>query len=222
MQTETLRLAELRRLRILDTPPERYFDAIVEQVAELTDCPVALITLVDSRRQWFKARHGLAITQSRRELSFCTHAIRYQGAFEVCDTLADRRFRENLFVTGTKKVRYYAGVPLVTRAGARIGMLCVLDVRARDPMPESHWRCLRSSARAVVAAMEARQQSSASMPDTSADISCLPGISRSPAITASSLHRRGAGVARYEPLGERAPARTLRNAALRLVKPASA
>jgi len=156
MQTETLRQAELNRLVILDTPPEPFFDRIVANMAELTGCPAAAMTLLTERRQWFKARHCVNISQSRRELAFCSYAVRYPGAFEVCDAQLDRRFRANPVVTGIFNVRYYAGVPLVTRAGAKIGMLCVFDVRPRDPLADSQWRCLWSGSRAIVSAMEGR------------------------------------------------------------------
>ena len=124
---ETARLAALRRYRILDTDPERAFDDLALLASQICQTPIALITLVDAERQWFKARTGLAETQTPRAVSFCTHAIRQHDLFVVPDTRDDARFRDNPFVTGGPFVRFYAGAPLVTPDGHALGTICVID-----------------------------------------------------------------------------------------------
>lgn len=151
---EQQRVAELKRISILDTSAEPVFDRAVQRISELTGCPIALVSFVDSNRQWFKARIGLDVSEMAREASFCSHAIKYWGRFEVCDARHDRRFRSNPLVTGPMQVRYYAGVPLATARGARIGALCVLDRQVRPPMSDSVWQCFWSNARVLVSALE--------------------------------------------------------------------
>jgi anti-sigma regulatory factor (Ser/Thr protein kinase) len=124
---ETARLAALRRYRILDTEPERAFDDLALLASQICGTPIALITLVDADRQWFKARTGLAATQTSRAVSFCSHAIEQRGLFIVQDAREDERFRDNPFVTGGPFVRFYAGAPLVTPEGQALGTLCVID-----------------------------------------------------------------------------------------------
>jgi anti-sigma regulatory factor (Ser/Thr protein kinase) len=124
---ETARLAALRRYRILDTEPERAFDDLALLASQICGTPIALITLLDADRQWFKARRGIAATQTSRAVSFCSHAIQQHGLFIVHDTREDKRFRDNPFVTGGPFVRFYAGAPLVTPDGHALGTLCVID-----------------------------------------------------------------------------------------------
>ncbi|MEG0191580.1 MAG: diguanylate cyclase [Stenotrophomonas sp.] len=128
---EAFRLCEIERLGVLDTPPEPVFDAIVAAARTSTGMPVGLISIVAEHRQWFKANIGLEnATETPREISFCTHAIEHDALLEIPDALQDPRFRSNPLVTGGLRVRHYAGIPLVTAHGARIGTLCLLD-----PMP---------------------------------------------------------------------------------------
>jgi anti-sigma regulatory factor (Ser/Thr protein kinase) len=124
---ETARLAALREYRILDTEPERAFDDLALLASQVCGTPIALITLVDADRQWFKARTGIAATQTSRAVSFCSHAIEQPGLFIVHDAREDERFRDNPFVTGGPFVRFYAGAPLVTPEGHALGTLCVID-----------------------------------------------------------------------------------------------
>lgn len=152
--SEDERLEQVKRLCSFDSPPIPLLDRIVAGIAEVTDCPIALVSVIGARRQWFAAQHGLRISQMRRAISFCTHTIRYSGSFEVRDASLDRRFKSNPLVLGKPGVRYYAGVPLVTANGARIGALCVIDIKSRTAMNEERWRCFRSGARAIVSAME--------------------------------------------------------------------
>ena len=124
---ETARLAALRQYRILDTEPERAFDDLVLLASYVCETPMALITLVDAERQWFKARLGIAAAETPRAISFCSHAIQQNELFIVPDAREDERFRNNPFVTGGPFVRFYAGAPLLTHDGYALGTLCVID-----------------------------------------------------------------------------------------------
>ncbi|HEV7913542.1 MAG TPA: PAS domain S-box protein, partial [Albitalea sp.] len=127
---EARRLAVLHELGLLDTDAEDSFDALVSAAAGLTGCPIALITLVDAHRQWFKAAHGLALRETPREVSLCAHTILDEALLEVADTHDDARFADNPLVRGEPHVRFYAGVPLQFR-GAALGTLCVIDTQPR-------------------------------------------------------------------------------------------
>ena len=128
------RLESLRRLDLLDTPPEPAFDRIVQLAARLLDAPIALITLVDEHRQWFKARVGLDVDETPREVAFCSHAIAIDddGPLIVADASKDPLFFDNALVTGEPFIRFYAGQPIRTVDGHRIGTLCVIDRRPRQ------------------------------------------------------------------------------------------
>ncbi|MBJ6136105.1 PAS domain S-box protein [Marinobacter litoralis] len=133
---EPRRLRELNKLRVLDSPPERHFDDLVELASQICAKPIALVSLVDRERQWFKAAKGLTFQQTGRDESFCAHAIQETGILEVLDTLVDERFAENPLVIGEPHIRYYAGAPLVGRAGLAYGTLCVLDTSPNCPLTE--------------------------------------------------------------------------------------
>lgn len=129
---ETARLAALRRYRILDTQPERAFDDLTMLASHICGTPMALITLVDADRQWFKSRVGLTISETSRAVSFCTHAIQQHDLLIVPDATADARLRDNPFVSGEAHIRFYAGAPLVTPDGHALGTLCVIDRVSRN------------------------------------------------------------------------------------------
>jgi len=127
---DLLRLHDLHELGILDTPEEEEFNEIVQLASKICHTPISLISLVDYSRQWFKAKVGVEATETARDISFCGHAIVMDNPFfEVVDALADQRFFDNPLVVENPKIRYYAGVQLVTKKGARIGMLCVNDTK---------------------------------------------------------------------------------------------
>ncbi|WP_428310155.1 PAS domain S-box protein [Hydrocarboniphaga sp.] len=132
---EQERLELLQRLEILDTPPEAVFDQITASLSREFDLPIALLSIVDRERQWFKSSVGLSLTQTPREESFCAHAILYQQILLVPDTLQDRRFSGNPLVTCENGIRFYAGAPVVSAAGLPIGTLCVVDTRPRTLSP---------------------------------------------------------------------------------------
>jgi GAF domain-containing protein len=146
---EAERLAALYALLLLDTPPEERFDKIVEFAAEEFDVPIALISLLDTDRQWFKAAVGLGSTcETGRDISFCGHAIMRAEIMVVEDALLDQRFFDNPLVTGAPNIRFYAGAPLILSNGLALGTLCIIDTRPRqlDPMGLAILSTLRSLA----------------------------------------------------------------------------
>lgn len=158
--TEAARLSALRSYEILDTPPEFELDELAAVAAGVCQAPVALLSLVDHDRQFFKARFGTALVETPREGSFCSQAIGGAGIFEVSDALSDPRFRGHPMVIGEPHIRFYAGVPLLTPARAAIGTLCVLDSRPRK-LEESQRDALERLGRLVVANLERRKLDSA-------------------------------------------------------------
>lgn len=133
---EDARLAELRAYEVLDTPREAAFDRLTTLASTLFDVPMALITLVDHTRQWFKSAHGLDPAETSRDVSFCGHALHERQPMVVPDALEDERFFDNPLVTGAPSIRFYAGAPLTTPRGHRIGTLCLLDRKPRTLSPE--------------------------------------------------------------------------------------
>lgn len=130
---EADRLAALRALNVLDTPPEARFDRLTRLAAHLFDCPIALVSLVDSERQWFKSCVGLDASETPRDISFCGHAIHHGTALVVPNALDDPRFADNPLVTAPPAIRFYAGQPLHSPEGQRIGTLCVIDRQPHTP-----------------------------------------------------------------------------------------
>ena len=153
--SEQDRLAALRRYRILDTEPEQRFDDLALLASEICGTPMALISLVDRDRQWFKARIGIDLPQTSRDVAFCAHAITHAGLFVVPDTLQDARFSDNPMVRAKPGIRFYAGAPLVTGEGHALGTICVLD---REPrvLTASQQAALEALKRQVMAQLELR------------------------------------------------------------------
>ena len=153
---ETQRLAALERYGILDTLPEAEYDDLTLLASQICQTPISLISLVDRDRQWFKSRWGVEVGETPREVSFCAHAIHGDELFEVCDASIDARFHENVFVTGAPHIRFYAGAPLITGDGLRLGTLCVVDQQPRELCP-SQRQALQALARQVMTQLELRR-----------------------------------------------------------------
>lgn len=156
---EDRRLQALVDLSVLDTPPEPVFEAIVAAAAAACGVPVALVSLVDAERQWFKANLGLpGVDETPREVAFCDHAIRGDALFEVFDAERDARFAGNPLVTGEPKIRFYAGAPIEMPGHERVGTVCVIDREPRQ-LTDVQRALLSGLARvASVALLERRQQ----------------------------------------------------------------
>lgn len=133
---EQERLAELRRYEILDTAPAASFDFLTRLAAYVFHAPIAVISLVDANRLWFKSKHGLAVAETPRDASFCSQAILGNDVFVVRDASSDKRFASYTLVAGPAHVRSYAGAPLHSPNGYNLGTLCIMDPNPRDVSEE--------------------------------------------------------------------------------------
>ncbi len=154
---EAERLAALRDYQILDTLPEQAYDDITKLASQICGTSIALVSLVDGERQWFKSKVGLDAPQTHRDLAFCSHAILGNDLLEVPNALKDARFADNPLVTGDPNIRFYAGAPLITPSGHKIGTLCAID-RVPRKLTEEQVESLRMLGRFVVSQLEARRQ----------------------------------------------------------------
>ena len=155
---EAKRLRVLWQYEVLDTVPEEVFDELTELAARICEAPIALISLVDEKRQWFKSRVGISLQETSRDVSFCAHAIAQPDLFIVPDATKDERFAHNPIVVSEPKIRFYAGAPLVTPDGYALGTLCVIDKVPRELRPDQQ-QALRILARHVVSQLELRRRS---------------------------------------------------------------
>jgi GAF domain-containing protein len=155
-RTERQRLATLNSYGILDTPNEPEFDEIVNEAKRALGAPIALVSLIDHHRQWFKAKIGLDVAETPRCISFCTHAIHGPSVMVVPDAQDDQRFVDNPLVIGPPHIRFYAGAPLKVDNGRRVGTLCVIDTVPRIGLATWQERKLVELAARTVEAMERR------------------------------------------------------------------
>lgn len=155
---EAARLEALRQYQILDTPSEQAYDDFTLLASFICEVPIALISLVDAERQWFKSKVGLEVSETARNISFCGHTISSNKILVVNDALRDQRFVNNPLVTSDPSIRFYAGAPLISPEGHALGSLCVIDRQPRV-LSEVQKTALEALARQVVAQLELRRVS---------------------------------------------------------------
>ena len=156
--SEEQRLAALQAYAILDTSAEDAFDDLAKLAARICETPIALVSLVDRDRQWFKACVGLDTRETPRAVAFCAHVIEHAEPLIVHDAREDARFRDNALVTGSPRIRFYAGFPLIDGDGAALGTLCVIDTVPRA-LNDLQMSTLRVLAHQVVAQLRLRKVS---------------------------------------------------------------
>ena len=151
------RVEALQRYRVLDTPAEKEFDDLAELASYICGTPIAIVTLLDGQRQWFKAKIGLGASETPIEQAFCAHAVQTPGeVMMVKDARVDSRFATNPLVTSDPHIRFYAGAPLVTPEGVALGTLCAIDRVPRE-LSLGQQKALQVLARQVVAHLELRR-----------------------------------------------------------------
>ena len=149
-------VAALEKYAILDTEPEQAFDDLTMLASYICKTPIALISLVDQDRQWFKSKVGLSVSETPREVAFCSTAIQQSDVMVVPDTLQDERFRDNPLVVSEPRIRFYAGAPLINEEGYALGTLCVVDRKPRE-FGADQVEALQALSRLVLAQLEFRR-----------------------------------------------------------------
>lgn len=158
-KNEVKRIEILWKYDVLDTVPEKSFDELTSLAAYICEAPIALITLVDENRQWFKSTVGVSLKETSRDISMCAHAILQKEIMIVPDATKDRRFKDNPFVVSEPKIRFYAGAPLISSSGHTLGTLCVIDKVPRE-LTKDQKKALSILSRHVMAQLELRRKSS--------------------------------------------------------------
>jgi hypothetical protein len=153
---DAARVSALQKYAILDSEPEQAFDDLTLLATYVCKTSMALISLIDEDRQWFKSKVGVSATETSRDIAFCSTAIQQPDIFVVPDALQDERFRTNPLVVSEPKIRFYAGVPLINEDGYALGTLCVIDRTPRDLAPDQE-AALKALSRLVLMQMEFRR-----------------------------------------------------------------
>jgi GAF domain-containing protein len=173
-ENEELRLAALREYRILDTAAEEAYDDLTALAAYVCGVPIAMISLVDESRQWFKSKVGLNQQETPRDVAFCAHAILQPEPLIVRDALKDARFADSALVTRAPHIRFYAGFPLTNPDGFALGTLCAIDRKPGQIKPKQK-SAMQALARQIIALLELRRVS-ARMADTLEKVKLLHGL----------------------------------------------
>jgi GAF domain-containing protein len=153
---DAARVAALEKYAILDSEPEQAFDDLAKLATFICKTPIALVSLIDGERQWFKSKIGIDATETPREVAICSTAIQQSDVFVVPDAQKDERFQNNPFVVSEPHIRFYAGAPLITEDGFALGTLCVLDLVPHEFSHEQK-EALKTLGRLVLAQMEFRR-----------------------------------------------------------------
>jgi two-component system, NtrC family, sensor kinase len=153
---DAVRVAALEKYAILDTEPEQAFDDLTLLASYVCKTPIALISLVDENRQWFKSKVGLTASETPRQVAFCSVAIQQPDVMVVPDTMKDERFRNNPLVLSDPRIRFYAGAPLINEDGYALGTLCVIDQKPREITADQR-EALQALSRLVLAQLEFRR-----------------------------------------------------------------
>ena len=153
---EAARLGALQKYAILDSEPEHAFDDLTFLASYVCKTPIALISLIDENRQWFKAKVGISATETSRDIAFCSTAIQQPDVFVVPDAMKDERFCKNPLVVSEPNIRFYAGAPLVNEDGYALGTLCVIDRSPRE-LASDQEAALKALSRLVLMQMEFRR-----------------------------------------------------------------
>jgi hypothetical protein len=171
---EALRLDALRRYQVLDTEAEACYDDLTKLAAFVCGTPIALVSLVDENRQWFKSRVGLDVSETPRNIAFCSHAILEDTPLVVPNALEDERFHDNPLVTQAPHIRFYAGCPLITAEGFRLGSFCVIDREPRQ-LDAGQLEALSTLSRQIIRLFELRE-SSKQLADALTNVKVLEGL----------------------------------------------
>jgi GAF domain-containing protein len=153
---DAARVDALQKYAILDSEPEQAFDDLTLLASYVCKTPMALISLIDEDRQWFKAKVGISATETSRDIAFCSTAIQQRDLFVVPDALQDERFRTNPLVVSEPNIRFYAGAPLINEDGYALGTLCVIDRTPRNLAADQEV-ALKALSRLVLMQMEFRR-----------------------------------------------------------------
>jgi hypothetical protein len=197
---EELRLLELASYEIMNSPEENDFDELVELASQICKSPISLISLLDKDQQWFKAKKGLADRSTSRDIAFCAHAILQDGVMEVPDATKDERFFDNPLVTGDPHIRFYAGAPIMSPSGQKLGTLCIIDDKPRQLLPEQE-KALKILSNQVTKLLELRRKNLL-IRKRAAEMIALKSKTISRVIQAEELNKREISYSLHEDLAQ--------------------